>query len=94
MLAIGNYDPEQLKMLCAVLEDHCAKHGIERSSREHEEASTLILSLYENGARSADDLRAVLELTNSAVDSTWLGEYSLGSWNTATDRSSGRYASK
>jgi hypothetical protein len=88
MLPIGTYNPEELEMLCKVLDDHCAERGIERASREHEEASTLILSLYEKGMHTADELKAALGLTDNGEHSMGLADYSLGSWNNATPASS------
>jgi hypothetical protein len=57
----GIYDPDQLAVLCKVLDDHCTKFGIERYSTDHMDASYLILSLFEKGARTAGELKVALD---------------------------------
>ena len=57
----GIYDLEQVAMLYKVLDDHCAKFRIERSTREHEDAVYLVMSLFERGAHTAGELSAALD---------------------------------
>jgi hypothetical protein len=62
----GIYSPEQLAVLSKVLDDHCQNFGIEPSSPEHENASYLIMALFEKGAQTAEELQAALEATLTA----------------------------
>jgi hypothetical protein len=57
------YNPDQLAVLCKVLDDHCTKFGIERSSPDHVDASYLVLSLFEKGAETVEELTAALDAT-------------------------------
>jgi hypothetical protein len=57
----GMYTPEELAVMCKVLEDHRASWGIERPSSDYEDAIYLVLSLFEKGARTAEELKAALD---------------------------------
>jgi hypothetical protein len=59
----GIYKPEQLSVLCKVLNDHCARSGIDPdpSSPEYEDASYLIMALSRTGASTIEELKAALD---------------------------------
>jgi hypothetical protein len=59
----GIYKPEQLSVLCKVLNDHCARSGIDPdpSSPEYEDASYLIMALSRTGASTVEELKAALD---------------------------------
>jgi hypothetical protein len=57
----GIYKPEELALLSKVLEDHRASWGIERPTSDYEDAAYLVLSLFEKGARTAEELKASLD---------------------------------
>lgn len=57
----GIVDASELAMLTGVLEDYCAAHGIEPSSPARLDAGYFLISLYENGVRTAEDLKAELD---------------------------------
>ena len=59
----GIYKPAQLALLSKVLDDHCASCGVERSSPDRVDANYLVLSLFDRGARTADELKAALDAT-------------------------------
>jgi hypothetical protein len=59
MAFTGIYKPEELALLRKVLDDTSA--GIERSCLDHLDASYLVLSLFEKGAQTAEDLKAALD---------------------------------
>jgi hypothetical protein len=59
----GIYSPEQLAVLSKILDDYCQNSGIERSSPDHEDASYLLMALFEKGAQTAEELQAALEAT-------------------------------
>jgi hypothetical protein len=64
----GIYKPEELALLRKVLDDHCASWGIERASSDHEEAVYLVLSLFEKGAQTAEELKAALDAALAGDD--------------------------
>jgi hypothetical protein len=60
--AIGRVDhafvnPEQLTVLSAVLDDHRESFCIERSSVDHQDASYLVMSLFEKVRKPLRNLR-------------------------------------
>jgi hypothetical protein len=57
----GVHHPEQLAVLCAVLDDHCASFYIERSSIDHQDAGYLVMSLFEKGAQTIEELKAAVK---------------------------------
>lgn len=59
MAFTGIYKPHELALLRKVLDD--ASAGIERSSLDELDASYLVLSLFENGAQTAEELKAALD---------------------------------
>jgi hypothetical protein len=59
MAFTGIYKPHELALLRKVLND--ASAGIERSSLDHRDASYLVLSLFEKGAQTAEELRTALD---------------------------------
>ncbi|NGO54689.1 hypothetical protein [Allomesorhizobium camelthorni] len=59
MAFTGIYKPQELALLRKVLDD--AGAGIERSSLDHLDASYLVLSLFEKGAQTAEELKAALD---------------------------------
>ncbi|WP_394891117.1 hypothetical protein ACG873_07290 [Mesorhizobium sp. AaZ16] len=59
MAFTGIYRPHELALLRKVLDD--ASAGIERSSLDHLDAAYLVLSLFEKGARTAEELKAALD---------------------------------
>ena len=59
----GIADSEQLTILTMALDDHCRANGIDPSSKEREDVGRLIMSLFGNGAHSAEELMAALEKT-------------------------------
>jgi hypothetical protein len=61
MAFTGIYKPHELALLRKVVDDHCASAGIERSSLDHLDASYLVLSLFEKGAQTAEELKAALD---------------------------------
>jgi hypothetical protein len=63
----GIFDPEQLAMLSEVLDDYCTECGIERASPDHEYAGYRLMSLFESGSRTAEELKSALSaaLTDS-----------------------------
>jgi hypothetical protein len=64
MAFTGIYKPQELALLRKVLDD--ASAGIERSSVDHLDASYLVLSLFEKGAQTAEDLKAALDAAFAA----------------------------
>ena len=61
MRLTGICNPEQLASLSKVLDDHCAKHGIEPFSSDYEDASYRVMSLFMNGAQTSEELKAALD---------------------------------
>jgi hypothetical protein len=61
MPSTGIYNPEQLEVLSKVLDNYCASCGIERSTPEFEDAGHLLMELFEQGAQTADELKAALD---------------------------------
>jgi hypothetical protein len=59
MAFTGIYKPHELALLRKVLDD--ASAGIERSSLDQLDASYLVLSLFEKGAHTAEELKAALD---------------------------------
>jgi hypothetical protein len=59
MAFTGIYKPHELALLRKVLDD--ASAYIERSSLDHQDASYLVLSLFEKGAQTAEELKAALD---------------------------------
>ena len=55
-------DPEQLAVLSAVLNEICLAAGIEPESTESDDAAGLLTHLHRVGCRTADELRATLEV--------------------------------
>jgi hypothetical protein len=55
----GIYKPQELALLRKVLDD--ASAGIDRSILDHQDASYLVLSLFEKGAQTAEELKAALD---------------------------------
>jgi hypothetical protein len=68
----GIYKPEQLSVLCRVLNDHCARSGIDPdpSNPDYEDASYLIMTLSRTGASTVEELKAALEGRTAAPRST------------------------
>lgn len=58
----GSANSEQLEILTAVVRDHCRERDIEPGSQEGEDVGRLVMSLYSNGARTSEQLRARLAL--------------------------------
>jgi lysyl-tRNA synthetase class II len=59
MLINGIADSEQLTILTKALNDHCSAFGIADES-EREMIAMLVMSLFNNGATSAEELKARL----------------------------------
>ncbi len=60
MAFAGIYTPQELALLRKVVDD--ASAGIERSGLDHRDASYLVLSLFEKGAQTAEELKAALDV--------------------------------
>jgi hypothetical protein len=56
----GIFGPEQLAMLSKVLDDYCTECGIERASSDHEYVGYRLMSLFDSGARTAEELKSAL----------------------------------
>ena len=56
----GFADPEQLKILTSVLDDYCHANCIEEWAPERAAAGRLILSLFEQGWQSHEELLGML----------------------------------
>jgi len=54
------FDPGQLAILTAVLDDICRANGIQPHSREHEDTAALLLHLYGRGYHSPGALKAAV----------------------------------
>lgn len=61
MLFTGIYSPEQLALMSRVLDDYCVRHSIAPFSPDHVDASYLIVSLFQNGAQTTEELKAALD---------------------------------
>jgi hypothetical protein len=59
MAFTGIYKPPELALICKVLDD--ASAAIERSSLDHRDASYLVLSLFEKGAQTVEELKTALD---------------------------------
>ena len=59
MLFNGSADSEQMAILAKALNDHCLAFGISDES-ERETIAVLVMSLFNNGATSAAELKAGL----------------------------------
>jgi hypothetical protein len=59
----GIYKPQQLSVLCNVLNDYCARSGIDPdpSSPEYEDAAYLIMTISRTGASTIEELKAALD---------------------------------
>ena len=53
-------DPEQVAILTAVLDDVCAAAGIEPDSPYRRDLAEMIVSLFWDGNRTADELRRAI----------------------------------
>jgi hypothetical protein len=60
----GEANPQQLAMLTQVLNDFCQQHQIEAIC-ERENAAALIMSLFQRGYETADNLKGALEMAGS-----------------------------
>jgi hypothetical protein len=60
MVFRGVAEPEQLAMLREVVDDHCREAGIDPASEERDEIARLVMSLFNNGASTAAELKAAL----------------------------------
>jgi hypothetical protein len=58
----GFADPEQLKILTSVLDDYCREHGIDDHSPERAAVGRLLVSLFEQGRQSREDLATMLNM--------------------------------
>ena len=58
---IGIAHPEELALLTAALEAYCRKAAIEPGSSSYEDAARLIMSLFNRGASSAEELAAAMD---------------------------------
>jgi hypothetical protein len=57
----GIFNPEQLAVLSKTLDDYCASCGIEQFTPEHEDAVYLVMALFQQGAQTAEELKAALD---------------------------------
>jgi len=55
------FDPGQLAILTAVLDDICRADGIQPHTPEHEDTAALLLHLYGRGYHSPGALKAALD---------------------------------
>ena len=62
IVSFAGIDSQQLSLLTAVLDEHCASNGIPPDSIEREEAAQLVISLYQQGWRTPDELKLALSL--------------------------------
>ena len=53
-------DPEQLATLAVVLEDVCVAAGIEQDSPERQDLAEMIVGLFWQGNRTAEELRQAI----------------------------------
>lgn len=61
MLFTGIANPAQLKILTAALEKYCRNKSIELGTPEHEEAGRLVMSLFNSGALTPEQLGTALD---------------------------------
>jgi hypothetical protein len=61
MRLTGMCNPEQLAVMSKVLDEHCAKYGIEPFSLDYDDASYLVMTLFMNGAQTSKELKAALD---------------------------------
>jgi len=64
----GLTGPNQLSVLAHVVDDYCRSNKIAASSEEREEAARLLLSLYEQGWRTVEELKAALARRHKTHD--------------------------
>lgn len=65
----GIADSEQLTILTAVLKDHCRANGIDPASPECADIGRVLMALFNNGARSVEELKAALAATSARNES-------------------------
>ena len=68
MLSIGIAQPEQLTVLTKALGVYCHAAEIEPGTREYEDAGRLVMSLFNNGVTSAEELAAALNEWSSRAE--------------------------
>ena len=61
MLFNGIVDPEQLTILTTVLDEYCREAGIDRETPEHDQMARLVITLFNNGNSTLDELRGALD---------------------------------
>ena len=54
-------EPEQFAVLTAALDDICRTAGIQAQTPEYDDTASLLMHLYKNGYRTADQLRTALD---------------------------------
>jgi hypothetical protein len=57
---VAAVNPEQLAMMTRVLDDYCKERGIADASREREDTARLIITLFQHGCHTADELSEAL----------------------------------
>ncbi len=55
----------QMKMMAKVIEDHCREHGIAPNTLKRGNIARVVISLFEHGAESAEELMAILAITRT-----------------------------
>jgi hypothetical protein len=58
---VAAVNPEQLAMMTRVLDDFCRERGIADASQEREDTARLIITLFQHGCQTADELSAALQ---------------------------------
>lgn len=61
MLFNGIVHPEQVTILATVLDEYCREAGIDRETPEHDQIARLVITLFNNGAATLDELRGALD---------------------------------
>ena len=56
----GIADPEQLSILCKVLDEHCQRHGIGENSQTRANIASKLLAFYDLGIITEDGLADAL----------------------------------
>jgi hypothetical protein len=65
MFFSGIVNPKQLAILTRALDDYCEANRIAANSPDRSDAGKMIMTLYEQGWRTRDELRAMLETRES-----------------------------